>query len=527
MKRFFNIFLLFIGVAGLYSCHDLDVPVTTQLTPEVFPQTPAQFVQAAGPTYNNFRQNFSTDWWFLQSLSTDEAILPARGGNWYDGGRYEQHHKHTWNRDNAHVQSAWSWLTSTISTSNQNIFLISKAPESEAKKTSIAELRSMRALCYFMMMDLWGNVPITTQFGDTTTAKTTPRAEVFKFIEKELNESIPNLSEVTGQETYGRPTKFTAYAILAKMYLNAEVYTGTARWNDAIAACDKIISSGKFALESDYRKMFFVNNGPQIKEFIYAIPYDASAPNGYMFYARYSLPRSLRAKYSLPFTPSAACSTLPEFYAYFNDSKDVRNQQWITGKQYDYKGNPVIVNTTKQGFDEDYKGSDASAALAYHVEITPNVVIKNPTSFDLGNDEKAWNMGYRNNKFYCDSTSATRNQNNDVPIFRYADVLLMKAEAILRGGTATNGQTALSLVNELRSKRTTSAAWTSVSLQALYEERSREFTWETWHRNDMIRYGKYEDKWGAKTDTDVRKRLFPIPTNALQLNKLLVQNPGY
>jgi hypothetical protein len=81
-------------------------------------------------------------------------------------------------------------------------------------------------------------------------------------------------------------------------------------------------------------------------------------------------------------------------------------------------------------------------------------------------------------------------------------------------------------VNELRSKRTTSPAWTSVTLQTLYEERSREFTWETWHRNDMIRYGKYEDKWGAKTDTDIRKRLFPIPTNALQLNKLLTQNPG-
>jgi hypothetical protein len=86
MKRFFNIFLLFFGAIGLYSCHDLDVPVTTQLTPDVFPQTTAQFVQAAGPTYNSFRQSFLTDYWFLQSLSTDEAILPARGGNWYDGG---------------------------------------------------------------------------------------------------------------------------------------------------------------------------------------------------------------------------------------------------------------------------------------------------------------------------------------------------------------------------------------------------------------------------------------------------------
>ena len=246
-----------------------------------------------------------------------------------------------------------------------------------------------------------------------------------------------------------------------------------------------------------------------------------------MFYARYSLPRSLRAKYSLPFTPSSAISTIPRFYAYFNDPSDVRNQQWITGKQFDYKGNPVTVSTTKKGYDEDYTGADAAAALTYQVEITPDVVIKKPASFDLGNDEKAWNMGYRNNKFYCDSTSATRNQNNDVPLFRYADVLLMKAEAILRGGTATGGQTALSLVNTLRAKRTTSPAWTSVTLDLIYAERIRELSWETWHRNDMIRFGKFEESWAAKTDNNPQKRPLPIPTNALQLNKALKQNPGY
>lgn len=527
MKKIFNIFLLILSAAWLMACHNLEVPVTTALTPDVFPQTPAQFVQAAGPTYNSFRQNFALEYWFLQSLSTDEAILPARGGNWYDGSRYEQHHKHTWTPDNAHVSGAWNWLTTTISTSNQNIFLIAKAPESSAKQTSLAELRTMRAVCFFMMMDLWGNVPLSTKFGDTTSVSTSPRAEVFKFIEKEVQESLPNLSAAVGQETYGRPNKFTAYALLAKMYLNAEVYTGTARWNDAILACDNIISSGKYALENDYRKMFFINNGPQIKEFIFAIPYDASAPNGYMFYARYSMPRALRTKFSLPYTPSSPASTLPEYFAYFNDAKDQRNQQWITGKQYDYKGNPVIVNTTKQGFDEDYKGADAATALAYHVELTPEIIIRKPASFDLGNDEKAWNMGYRNNKFYADSTSATRNQNNDVPVFRYADILLMKAEAIIRGGSTTLGATALSLVNDVRSKRTTATAWNSVSLQNIYEERCREFSWETWHRNDMIRFGKYEGTWGVKVDNNVNKRIFPIPTTAKQLNKNLGQNPGY
>ena len=137
------------------------------------------------------------------------------------------------------------------------------------------------------------------------------------------------------------------------------------------------------------------------------------------------------------------------------------------------------------------------------------------------------NNSYRNNKFYCDSTSSNRNQNNDVPVFRYSDILLMKAEAILRGANVTQGQDALSLVNMLRAVRTTTAPWASVTLEDLYKERCREMAWECWHRNDMIRFGKFEGKWGFKTDADIRRRLFPIPAGAMTINPKLTQNPGY
>lgn len=528
MKKIFSsIAFGWLALCSMSSCHKLDVPTTTVLNPDNFPVTPENFIQAAGPTYNAFRQSFAGSYWFLQTLSTDEAILPARGGNWYDGARYEQLHKHTWNKDNGQVGGAWDYLSTTISTANQNIFLVESAADSDAKTTGLAELRTMRAIAFYLMMDLWGNIPMVTKYGDVTQPSITPRAEVFSFIEKEVKESLPFLNPAVGQSTYGRPNKYTAYALLAKMYLNAEAYGLAPRWNDAIAACDSVIISGKYELESDYMKMFFVNNGPSIKEFIFAIPFDASTSNGWMFYARYWMPRSLRAKYSLNFTPSAPMSTLPVYYANFNDPNDQRNKQWLTGKQYLHNGSPVIVATTKKGYDEDYTGADGSAPLNYHVELTPDVIVKNAASFDLGNDEKAWNMGYRNNKFYADSTSANRNQNNDVPVFRYADILLMKAEAILRGGAATNGQTALSLTNDVRAKRTTSAAWNSVTLQTLYEERCREFTGENWHRNDMIRFGKFEGAWGYKVDSDVRRRIYPIPAHAIQLNPKLTQNPGY
>lgn len=522
-------YILFIAVfaTGLTACHDLDVPVTTQLTADIFPQSPEQFIAAAGPTYNAFRQNYAVEYWFLQSLSTDEAIMPARGGNWYDGARYEQHHKHTWTPANAHVSGAWNYLSAVISNANQNMAIIEQGADMEGKTTSLAELRMTRAIAVYLMMDLWGNIPLVTTFGDLTPPVTRSREEVFNFIEQEIEECIGDLNPAAGTETYGRPNVYTAYALRAKLFLNAEIYVSTDRYNDAIAACDAIISSGLYALESNYRAMFALNNGPQIKEFIFAIPYDAATSNGYMFYNRYWLPRSTQAKYSLKFGPSAPMSTIPEFYAYFNDPGDVRNKQWLTGKQYLYNGSPIIVKTTKKGFDEDYSGPDASDPLDYHVELTPDVVIKNAASFDCGNDEKSWNMGYRSIKFYPDSTSATRNQNNDMPVFRYTDILLMKAEAIARGGTPTMSQTALSLVNEVRAVRSTSPAWGSVTLQQIYEERSREFVGENWHRNDMIRFGKYEDAWGYKTDTDPNHRLFPIPTSAIQLNPLLEQNDGY
>jgi hypothetical protein len=513
--------------AGLSACHDLDVPVTTQLTDDIFPSTPEQFVAAAGPTYNAFRQNYATDYWFLQALSTDEAIMPARGGNWYDGGRYEQHHKHTWTPANPHVSSCWNYLSSVISNSNQNMFLIEQGPDLEGKATSLAELRMMRAIALYFMMDLWGHIPIVSQFGDITPPETKPRGEVFSFIEQEVLACIPDLNPAIGLETYGRPNLYTAYALLAKMYLNAQVYIATDRTDDAIEMCDKIIESGEYELESDFRKMFLRNNGPETNEFIFAIPFDPSTTNGYLFYTRYWLPRSVQNKYSMAIQPSAPMSTLPEFYAHFDDPNDIRTKLWLTGKQYNHDGTPIVIQTTNRGYDEDYAGPDPTGVLAYHIELTPDIIVKKPAIFDIGNDEKAWNSGYRSIKFYPDSVSSSRNLNTDMPIFRYADILLMKAEAILRGGNETLGQTALSLVNEVRAKRTTSAAWSSVTLEDLYEERCREFVNENWHRNDMIRFDKYEDSWGYKTDSNPQRRLMPIPTTAIQLNPLLDQNSGY
>lgn len=556
-KIVLGILSLLFAALIISSCQKINVPVTSEITPAVYPLTPAQFVSAEGPAYIAIRNDFAVSYWFLQSCSTDEAVLPTFGTNWLDGNKYVELHRHTWTKDNAWVNSAWTYLTGIIGTSNQIISIFRKsAPEGDAKNTSISELRTIRALAYFMMMDSYGNVPLDTLYGSTTLKTNSTRAQVFNYVESELKASITYLKS-PGTATYGLVTKDLAYSILAKMYLNAQVYTGTSRYDDCIAACDQIISSNYYSLEpmSTYLQQFYPTNGPSAKEFIFAIPYDATTTSGNMFHARYDLNRNLGIRYlysgSTPggYTdpvmnlssgnglsnnkPSGPRMTTAEYYAHFDDPNDVRNKQWLTGPQYWQDGTPIMVNTTKLGYDQFYTGSDGSASYTYPLVISPltssSVRAGTNSSFDLGNDEIAWNIGIRNIKFYPDYTNTiSRNQNNDVPLFRYSDIILMKAEAILRGGAPTLGATALSLVNQIKAVRTTSAALTSVTLDDIYNERCKEFAWETWHRNDMIRFGQYENSWGlGKTNTDTYRRIFPIPTTAIMTNSKLVQNPGY
>ncbi len=549
MKRLFKyIYIPVLFTVVVASCHKINVPVTTELTPSIFPQDTNQFAQASGPAYVALRGNWSTEYFFQQCYSTDEGIMEARGGNWFDGAQNQDMHYHVWTKDNNYVNSNWVWLATTIGTVNQVTSVLKQAePEGAYKQTNLAELKMVRALAYFMMMDNYGNVPLDTVYGDFTPHTNVPRAQVFTWLENDIKSCLPYLSTNVNTYTYGRPTLYMAYALLAKMYLNAEYYTGTARYNDCIAACDNVIGSGKYNLASmaNYLQMFYPTNGPTSPgskdEFIFAIPFDATS-SGFLgrsanYKARYDVPRSMGQVaagagynfFNIPYTPGGPASTLPEFYANFNDANDIRNKQWLTGLQYRADGvTPITVTTTNLGYNQFYTGASPAAPYTYQVNLTPNIVLRQSVpSFDAGNDEIAWNMGYRNIKFYPDATSLSRNQNNDEPVFRYSDIILMKAEAIQRGGTATGGATALSLVNQLRAVRTTSAPVSAVDLPFIYAERNREFAWEGWHRNDAIRFGKYEDSWGFKTDANTYKRIFPIPTSAFAVNPALVQNPGY
>jgi starch-binding outer membrane protein, SusD/RagB family len=557
MKKHLRLYMIILAAATtLGACHKISVSPNSLYTGDVFPTNDEQFQSVIGTIYTNVRGHYPLTFWFVQELTSDEAILPSYGGNWYDGAGYIDLHRHSWTKDHGWIGTAWTDVFGIVGLCNQTIYTFRTAPEGDAKSAAIAEIKTLRAFAYWELLDMFGNVPLDTVYPSPGVTEKATRAQVFNFVESELKAALPLLKTATGTGTYGKATRWMAQALLAKLYLNAQVYTGTAKNNECIAACDDIIKSGNFAVEAraSYLSMFYPANGPAFKEFIFSIPYDPATSNGFLIHGRYDLNRNLGIKYRysgatpgnytmssiimnqttgnglINTKPSGPRATLSGFYnEYFKaDVNDVRRDQWLVGTQYWPDGNPIKVNTTKKGYDQFYTGSDGNASYTYDLYVDSIISLRQSVpAMDLGNDEIAWNMGIRNVKFYPDANSASRNQNNDAPLFRYSDVLLMKAEAILRGGAATNGQTALSLVNMVRSNRTTAAAWTSVTLDDLYAERGREFAWECWRRNDMIRFGKYESAYGFKTNSDTYRRIFPIPTRAMATNSKLTQNPGY
>lgn len=505
MKKYLTAAALFALTLG--SCTKLDVDVESQLTSENFPVTPDAFVAATGTVYQKFNSGFGVDIWRMYELTSEEVIITARNGGYYDQGRYQTLHKHNWLPDHPIIQSAWQWGYAGISDCNRVLSILEKSINSPTKTQFLNEIRAMRALYYFYVMDMFGNVPITS-FGTSESPKQSTRAEVFNYIEKELlaiSEGLSAPATVT-TEYYGRPTKWMAYALLQKLYMNAEQYIGKPMYAESIVYADKIMASS-MALVSDYNTLFSPTNAAN-SETIFAAIYDANYSPGNAI-TRFTLHSTLRAKYNLPFSPSNAQCTLKEFYDTFNLAGDVRNANWLAGKQFLADGTTAIMNGSAQ------------------LNFTPEIVLTNVETMDVGAEVGGVSRGVRSIKFYPDpnTNSGTRFQNNDMPIFRLADVYLLKAEALLRtGGSATE---AVNLVNRVRT-RVKAPQVSSLTLDDILDERGRELAWEGWRRNDLIRFGKYQGKWGFKAGAEGSFRdIFPIPATELVLNKNLKQNTGY
>lgn len=518
------------------SCTDLDVDVKSKYTE--YPNDPVAIEGKMSDVYYSFRQALGNNYNRVQTFSSDEATGVSFGTDYFDKGEniHPSIHNFMSGDDPANY---WTDLASGITKCNKII--------EEFKETLkvAAPARLMRAFYHFILMDSYGDVPVLDHLpADNEAVVRSPRNEVAEFIEKEVKECLPDLSDKNDASTYGKPNKWMAEALLVKLYINWGVYTcgdvtkydvATTKNNkldECVKYCDDIIGSGLFNLNDPYRKKFMFDNGPQIKDFIYAMPYDKVSAQG-LLYGRYRAFRRIddgdtQGYYGGKMGKSCAgiCAMNPEFANLFCLEGDDRNDAVLKGK--------VFIHDAITGEETDqpyiYKGTQ--------LELTKTITLQEGglATLNCGATPDGWRQGYRSIKFYPNPneySAYNRYQSNDVPIFRFADIILTKAEAIKRGATATNGDTPQLLFNQIRSYVHAPLLDHNPSLQEILDERGREFFDENWRRNDMIRFGTFESEYGfhKHSNPDARFdktcRILPVPDDILKENTNWEQNPGY
>lgn len=532
---------------ALTSCTDLDVNPNSQYTEDPSKNSgvdPMIMVEAKmADLYFHLSGTFGRRYMEAQCLASDEFTSLAFDGGYYDSGTYAHQALH----DSRATDASLDWYSELTSGITKVNTILAELSGASAQMTAPA--RAMRAYFTWILMDSFGDSPILVKVpAEGEVVARSPRKEVAEWIEKELTEIIPYLTEDVTENTYGKPTKWMAQALLAKLYINWPVYTAESvdKYDAATAAnpmldkcievCDEIIKSGKFNLGSvDYLHKFSYDNGSHVEDFIYAMPYDALTRPG----MQYGRPRSFKQlkgmlptyygfadKYTNSFGGNLVVT--PEFAKLFCLEGDIRNLSILRGDVF-IRDSKTLKPTTEPFMYKDKQ-------VHFTEDIT---LIKEDNTIDVGNDDKALQQGCHSIKWFINPSDYNlkyepgnkdgRSQSNDLPIFRYADILLMKAEALTRIGKGG----AKDLFNQIRTYAGAPQIAAEPTLDEIYQERGREFFDENWRRNDMIRFGHFEDEFFPHyknfpdANFDKRHRIFPIEQEMLDLNPGWEQNPGY
>jgi hypothetical protein len=550
--------VVMIMAAFNQSCTNLDEELFDSVTPDNFFNTEEEILAALGAAYTQFGNFASGDPFSLQCVGTNEMAVPTRGQDWDDGGEWRRLSLHSYTREDGYFNGGWNFGFNGVNTANRLIYQFQLLVDEGAMDPTlaasfIAELRCIRGFFYWQLIDMFGNVPLVTDFENTVaTPPTVPRAEVFDWVVTDLEEAVPLLPKVVDGTTYGRINYYGGMALLAKLYLNAEVYTGTEMNSEAVIACDEIIGDGLYSLESNYFANFNEDNSGS-SEFIFAIPYDQVYYGGFNLGAR-TLHYGSQLTYNLKQQPWNGFCTLEEFYNSYEDI-DLRKGDagTITGPAtqrgnfiagYQWKASGGLV--TDDGWEspnldrqpEPLLGDPDGAPLNFG-----NIGSSQPTLNELG-PQAYRQSGVRIGKWEFAVGSDPGAQNNDYAVFRYADVLLMKAEALWRDGLGG----ALPLVNLVRQRAgvldlasldgpvSFDMAGPVVPGGELFNEIGREMFAENSQRQALIRWGMYTRlaEWLPPfyNTQDVLEdgehtNIFPVHRSKIDANPNLTQNPGY
>lgn len=535
--RFFALSVLALSLS-LTSCLD-ETPKDQIPETEIYDSANSLYVNAVASLYNYIGaheegeglQGTCRGIYDYNTLTTDEAIIPIRGGNWYDGGLWENMYNHTWTATDTDLYNVWKYLYKVIVLSTKSLETIEKykALLTEQQRVDYAaEVRAVRAMYYYYAMDMFGRIPIlqsSTQ--KTADIRQSNRSDVFWYVVKELQDVAPLLanehSNLQGNY-YGRVTRPVAWFLLAKLSLNAEVYTdddwtdssrpdgktimfdieGNKKnaWQTCVHYCDLITAAG-YTLEADYTKNFAVHNEGSTEN-IFTIPLDKNLYLNEFHYLFRSRHYAHGGAYSGA-SENGTCATLHTMAVngFGTETPDARlDMNFYTGK-VEVDGKYV---TMEDGTPLEYK------PLAVEKNLTASPYLET--------------AGARMKKYEVDRTAYSdgRMPNNDIVLYRYADVLLMKSEAKVRNGESGDEE-----MNAVRSR--VGMPSLSATLDNLLNERLLELVWEGWRRQDMIRFGTYCKQYDIHTPSEADKKgyttVFPIPEKAHELNPNLKQNPGY
>jgi starch-binding outer membrane protein, SusD/RagB family len=562
MKKKLSILMTAVGLMMLNSCTDLNEVVLDESSASGLSDKQAA-EGIISPVYALLPNIFQhTNYFALQEISTDEAILPYRGGtDWGDNGIYLAMHQHTHTSTDPNIRNTWNLILQGMS---RSITAINSLPtlNDPSAKTFLAEARGMRAYYSLLTLDMFGLVFVKDDLGENS--KIIRGDEAVEYIKSELLAIEPLVDPNVGP---GRISKGVVWGLLARLYLNSAVYRDpyaaqfTFKPEDmdkVVEYSDKIINSGMYQLSRDYFSIFNDDNHNN-KELIFAVDQRADL-NGHNRMAYFSLSGD---QFPLPAYPNAngtdGPAITPDFYRTWvaaNGTKDPAAADPRFYKQnLSIYSNPADSCVAAENFNinrgilrgQQYglirrngvflkcpDGKMKVGKLFHDTRNKPTLAVDFTEQVDYTVAGSNYNTGYRVEKYEFSKKSVSgRNFGEaDIIILRLADVYLMRAEAKLRKSNDAAGALAdVNLVRAARTATTPAPALTSMSLDLLFRERGFEFYWEMLRRSDMIRFGKYEGVWTEKTNTDKNKRVFPIPQTAIDgasnIPGYLKQNAGY
>ena len=499
---------LVLAPAIAMSCTDLTETPKDALTPSNAFRSDAEVVAGVASVYAQLRQTIQ-GYFNLSEISSGEMIVPTRGQDWYDNGTWLEQYQQTWTANSAlainDINGVWNSMFSGIARANLMIDVINTAGGA-SKDTTLAELRTLRAWYYYVLQDMFGGVPLVTGTEVGQNARVT-RDSVFKFVESELKSSVPFLPSKWPDAFSGRVTKGAANAMLASLYLNAQVFDGsvtaagltkgTARWQDAITAADAVINSGQYSLATNWASNFAPDNHNS-PENVFYIQHTAQPGLGMSMQMR-SLHYNQTGVNGGPWNGFA---TTAEVYRRW-DASDPRRSMWLVGPQ--------------RSFDTGQPTTDRQGNPLIFVDTIGNIT------------SAAENEGARPYKFpVLPGVPSGDAFPNNYPIFRLAEMYLIKAEAQNELGQTAAAIGNVNIVRRRVGLADLPAGLSQADLRArIFSERQFELAAEGKYRQDAIRQGTYVNARQFKTAKEPYRVLMPIPATQINTNPLLTQNPGY